>query len=145
MLAPFTWLVFVLRATAVLFLMAFIGAALPESWMQAVHERGGLGPWPGGALVVYLAREVSILYGFYGLLALYLSFDVYRYQPLIRFMALASFPFVPIMFQVIWAACLPTVWAVSESISILIISVLWYVASSPARLTKVGSGYSPGH
>jgi hypothetical protein len=135
-LVPLGWLVLVLRATAVLFLLAFVGAALPESWMKGVYEWGGLGPWPGGALLVYLARAVSILYGFLGLLALYLSFDVRRYLPLIRFMAVASFPFAPVMFVVIWAAGLPTIWAVSESTSIVIISALWCVASRPAGLAN---------
>src|SRR5438128_1046917 len=113
MLEQFRWLVLVLRATAALLLLAFVGAVLPESWMKMVYECGELGPWPGGALLVYLARAVSILYGFYGLLALYMSFDVQRYLPLIRFMAIASFPFAPVMFIVIWSAGLPTVWAVS--------------------------------
>jgi hypothetical protein len=129
-------LVIVLRATAVLLLLAFVGAALPESWMKAAYESGGLGPWPGGALLVYLAREVSLLYGFYGVLALYLSFDVQRYRPLIRFLAIASIPFVPVIFLVIWGAGLPMVWAVCESTSILVISALWYVASRPAGLAS---------
>jgi hypothetical protein len=134
---PFGWLVFVLRATAVLLLLAFVGAALPESWMKAVYEWGGeLGPWPGGALLVYLARVVSLSYGFYGLMALYLSFDVRRYLPFIRFMAIASFPFAPVMFLVIWTAGLPMVWAVCESTSILVLSALWYVAARPAPLTE---------
>ena len=143
---PFGRLVLVLRATAALLLLAFVGAALPESWMKAVYEWGGLGPWPGGALLVYLARALAILYGFYGLLALYLSFDVQRYLPLIRFMAVASFPFAPVMFVVIWAAGLPMVWAVSESTSILVISALWYVASRPAGLANAaepGAAHDP--
>jgi hypothetical protein len=126
----------VLRATAALLLLAFVGAALPESWMKAVYEWGGLGPWPSGALLVYLARAVALLYGFYGLLALYLSFDVRRYLPLIRFMAVASFPFAPVMFVVIWAAGLPMIWAVSEATSIVVLSALWYVASRPAGLAN---------
>jgi hypothetical protein len=130
--APFGRLVLVLRATAVLLLLGLVGAALPESWMKAVHEWGGLGPWPGGALLLYLARVVSILYGFYGMLTLYLSFDVRRYLPVIRFMALAGFPLAPVIFAVIWSAGLPTVWAVSEPASILALSALWYVASQPA-------------
>jgi hypothetical protein len=129
---PVGWSVLVLRATAALFLTALAGAALPESWMKAVYEWGGLGPWPGGALLVYLARAVSVLYGFDGLLALYLSWDVQRYRPLIRFMAVVGFPLAPVMFVVIRAAGLPTVWAVSEPMSILVISALWYAASSPA-------------
>lgn len=136
MSAPSPWLVLVLRATSVLLLLAFAGAALPESWMKAAYESGGLGPWPGGPLLVYLARAVSLLYGFYGVLALYLSFDVQRYRPLVRFLAAASFPFAPVMFIVIWAAGLPAVWAVCESASILAISALWYVASHPAKLAR---------
>jgi len=135
-------LVLVLRATAVLFLLAFVGAVLPESWMKAVHEWGGLGPWPGGALLVYLARALSILYGFYGMLALYLSFDVRRYLPLIRFMAIVGFPFAPVMFVVLWTAGLPTVWAVSEPASIVVISALWYVASRPAGLGEAAEPLS---
>ena len=136
---PFRGLVFVLRATAVLFLVAFVGAALPESWIKVVYEWGGeLGHWPGGALLVYLARAVSILYGFYGLLVLYLSFDVQRYRPLIRFMAIVSFPFVPIMFVIILTAGLPTVWAVSEPSGILIMSTLWYLCSRPVESGQSG-------
>jgi hypothetical protein len=102
--------------------------------MKAVYEwEGKLAPWPGGALLVYLARVTSLLYGFNGLLALYLSFDVRRYRPLVRFMAAVSFAFAPIMFVVIWSAGLPTVWAVTEPASILVISALWYVASGPAK------------
>jgi hypothetical protein len=142
--APYGWLVLVLRATAVLFLLALIGAVLPENWLKAVHEWGGLGPWPGGALLVYLARAVSVLYGFYGLLALYLSFDVPRYLPLIRFLAVVGFPFAPVMYLVIRAAGLPTVWAVTEPASILVLSALWYVASRPdGRARAAESGAAP--
>jgi hypothetical protein len=132
MAAPFSRLVLVLRATAVGLLWAFVGAALPEGWMKAVHEWGGLGPWPGGPLLVYLARVVSIWYGFIGLLALYMSFDVRRYLPLIRFIAVVSVLFAPVMLAVIWTAGLPTIWAVSEPVSIVVISALWYVTSRPA-------------
>jgi hypothetical protein len=133
---PFGWLVFVLRATAVLLLLAFIGAALPESWMKAVYELGDLGPWPGGAPLLYLTRALSMLYGFIGLLTLYLSLDVRRYLPLIRFMAIVSFPFAPVMFVVIWAAGLPTVWADSEPTGIVLISALWYVLSRPGEIVE---------
>jgi len=139
-------LVLVLRASAVLFLLALAGAAMPESRMKAVYELGQQGPWPGGALLVYLARVVSLLYGFHGLLALYMSFDVRRYRPLIRFMAIVGFAFAPVMFVVIWTAGLPTVWAVSEPASILVISALWYAMSGPAGLAeaaKPGAAYDP--
>jgi hypothetical protein len=145
---PLGCLVLVLRATAVLFLVALVGAALPESWMKAVYEWGDLGPWPGGALLVYLARAVSILYGTYGLLALYMSFDVRRYLPLIRFLAMVGFPAALVMFMVIWTAGLPTVWAVSEPASILVISALWYVASGPVGLAQTaepGAAPHPAH
>lgn len=62
---------------------------------------------------------MSILYGVFGLLALYLSFDVRRYMPLIRFRAAVSLPAAPVMFVVIWTAGLPAIWAVWESMSIL--------------------------
>ena len=143
MSAPYGRLVLVLRATAVLLLLAFVGAALPESWMKAVYEwEGKLGPWPGGALLLYLARVTSLIYGFHGLLALYLSFDVQRYQPLIRFMAVVSFLFVPVMFVVIWTAGLPTVWLVSEPVSILVVSALWYVTSGPAGPARLDKAFS---
>ena len=136
MSARYDGLVFVLRASGVLFLLAFAGAALPESWMKAVFEWGDLGPWPGGALLIYLARAVSILYGFYGLLVFFVSFDVPRYVPQIRFMAIVSLPFAPIMFVVIWAAGLPMIWAVSESTSILVISALWYFLSIRGEMVE---------
>jgi hypothetical protein len=135
--------VLVLRATAAMLMLAFVGAMLPESAMKAVYEWGGLGPWPGGALLVYLARAVSMLYGFYGLMTLYFSFDVRRYLPLIRFMAVASFPFAPVMFAVIWSAGLPTVWAVGEPASIVVISALWYLAARRASAVEPGAAPDP--
>jgi hypothetical protein len=138
--------VLVLRATAILGLLAFVGAALPESWMKAVYEWGDeLEPWPGGALLLYLARVVSLLYGFIGLLTGYLSFDIPRYLPLIRFIAVVSLLFVPVMFVVIWTAGLPTVWLVSEPVGILVISVLWYVTSRPLGPAKTTVGRASLH
>jgi hypothetical protein len=46
-------------------------------------------------------------------------------------MAVVGFPFVPVMIGVIWAAGLPTVWAVSEPAGILVINTLWYITSGP--------------
>jgi hypothetical protein len=134
MTAPFAWQPLVLRATGVLFLLAFVGAALPESWMKTVYESGEVGPWPHGAIVVYLARALSLLYGTYGLLALYMSLDMRRYLPLIRFLALVGFACAPVMFMVIWTAGLPTIWVLSEPTSILIISALLYLASRPGAI-----------
>ena len=55
----------------------------PPVWIARTHELIGLGPFPEGVVVPYLARSASLLYALHGAVLWGLSSDVVRYRPLI--------------------------------------------------------------
>jgi hypothetical protein len=79
-----------LRIAAGVLLLAFPAVLLPFAWMQAVHRWLGMGELPERPILAYLARSLSGFYGIHGLLLLFVSFDVRRYLPLIRFILAVS-------------------------------------------------------
>lgn len=66
-------------------LLALPAAFFPSSTMAGFHGWLGLGVMPTDLLTVYLARTTSLLYAFHGAALVFLSRDIERYQPLIRF------------------------------------------------------------
>jgi hypothetical protein len=97
--------------------------------MRATHERLGLGSWPGGPLLIYLARSVSALYGFFGLTALFVSFDVRRYRPLVEFLALCGVAFGPCVALIAATAGMPPAWACIEGPAVAgMCAVMWLLA-----------------
>ena len=76
-------LVVLLRLLGLLDFCASIAVVAPRAWIGACHEWLGLGPFPSGPLVEYLARCTSVWYASYGLLLWFISCDVERYARLI--------------------------------------------------------------
>ncbi len=79
-----------LRCIGCLDAFALGAAVMPRAWMNAAAVALGLGPLPSEPVVGYLARSASVLYALHGLTVLYVSFDVVRYGPLIRFLAILA-------------------------------------------------------
>jgi hypothetical protein len=105
-------------------LLALVPLWMPQNWMDSGHRWLGWGVFPAAPIAEYLARSVSALSAFYGGLLVTLSFDVRRYNPLVRYQAVAimvlsasgvvvgSWAGVPLWFVVgdavaCWAYCLP--------------------------------------
>jgi hypothetical protein len=107
-------LALVLRALGCVDLLALVAVAMPEPWLSAAHRVAGLGPLPTGPIVGYLARSASAMYVLHGAIVVFISFDVVRYERLIRFMALAALVHGATMFAIDWAQQLPTFWQVAE-------------------------------
>jgi hypothetical protein len=82
-------LALLLRLIGGICLLALIPLWMPRSWIDVGHRWLGLGEFPTGPIAEYLARSVSALSAFYGGLLVALSFDVRRYEPLIRYQAVA--------------------------------------------------------
>src|SRR2546430_4441052 len=72
------------------FLLPIAAVLLLAAWMAATHEWLGLGDLPDRPVVGYRARSVSVLYALHGALTWFLSCDVRRYGPVIRFRAVAT-------------------------------------------------------
>ncbi|OYW16893.1 MAG: hypothetical protein B7Z55_13635 [Planctomycetales bacterium 12-60-4] len=68
-------------------LLAFVAMLLPASCLATAHAWLQIGPFPEAAVAIYLTRTASMLYGLCGILLLFLSSDVGRYAPAIRFIA----------------------------------------------------------
>ena len=87
---------------------------MPHGWMDSIHAWLGLGELPDVPIVRYLTRSASALYGLFGALLMYLSFDVDRYRPALRFLAWLSVGFGMLMVGVDIAAGLPAHWIWGE-------------------------------
>ena len=83
------WLVFLLRLVGGVCLLAVVSLWMPRNWIDAGHRWLGLGAFPAEPIAEYLARSVSLLCAFYGGLLIVLSFNVRRFNPLIRYQASA--------------------------------------------------------
>ena len=126
-----------LRGTGVVMVVALVFVFCPTSWIDSIHQSLGLGPLPAGPIMEYLARTESALYAFLGLILFFVSFDMSRYQPLIRFMAWITIPF-SIGVTILDAKLhLPLFWTAAEGPFTLLLGViLLFLTKSPLSDTK---------
>lgn len=64
-------------------LCAITFVVLPTATLAAIHRDLGLGPFPEGPIVEYLARSLSAFYALTGALLWAISLDLRRYRPLV--------------------------------------------------------------
>jgi hypothetical protein len=87
---------------------------MPRSWMAAAYTFVGLGAFPDPPLVGYLVRSASALYALHGAMILFVSFDIERYRPLIRFLAVAALIHGAAMMGIDLGEGMPWYWTLSE-------------------------------
>jgi hypothetical protein len=107
-------LALVLRALGCLDLLAILAVVMPVEWLQAGHRAAGLGTFPAAPIVGYLARSTSAMYVLHGAIVVFISFDVVRYERLIRFMAFAALFHGAVMLGIDVAQQMPTFWQYAE-------------------------------
>jgi hypothetical protein len=117
-------LIYLLRVTGVTMVIALVFVFCPLNWMDSIHQMMGLGSLPSGAIVEYLARTESALYAFLGLLLLFVSFDIARYQSLMRFLGWITIPFSIAVIVLDVKLQLPLFWTVSEGPFTLLLGVI---------------------
>jgi hypothetical protein len=109
------WLLgLLLRALGAFDLLAFGAVLMPEEWMAATHAWLGMGDFPRTPVVDYLTRSASLMYAQHGAVFLFLSSDVRRFRPLIRFMALLALVSGLIMLAIDLLARIPLFWTLIE-------------------------------
>lgn len=109
------WLKILLRAAGATACLALVAVVMPRAWMAACHEWLGLGEFPAGAIVEYLARSLSAFYAFFGGLCLLVSFDVRRHAVTITYLGVTHVVFAGVLLAVDLAAGLPWYWTAGEA------------------------------
>ena len=104
--------------------LAILAVFMPRAWMAATHEMIGLGKFPDGAIVDYLARSVSALYAFHGGLLWILARDVRRYATIIAYVAVAGIAFSVFILALDVSLGLPVWWILGEGPCVLVISLV---------------------
>ena len=115
-------LVIVLRTAAVVTGLAIVPVFFPTSLMASIHEQLGLGMFPDGAIVVYLARSLSAFYAMHGGLLWLVSMDVRRFAPILTYLIYAGLVFGVGIIIVDCLAGMPLNWTVQEGTSVLVLS-----------------------
>lgn len=108
------WLVWWLRLSAGVLLLALAAVFLPQSWMVQANDWLGFGPLPDTPLVGYLTRSLSAAYALLGVLTLALAADVRRYAPLIGCLGWAYLAFGAVLLVIDFAVGMPLAWALIE-------------------------------
>lgn len=83
-------LVLALRLLGTMDLLAVVAVFLPLEWMAKSHAWLGMGALPEQPIINYLTRSASALYALHGAMVLFISTDVRRYAPLIKFLAVVA-------------------------------------------------------
>jgi hypothetical protein len=107
-----TWL---LRVAGSVEILAFVAVVMPRSWMEASHAWLGLGEMPQGAVLMYMIRQASYVYGMHGVLLWILASDVVRYRPLVRFTGFSFLLAAPVFLIIDHTAGMPLYWTVSDT------------------------------
>src|SRR5688572_11034512 len=103
-----------LRALGTLDLLSLFAVIMPVTLMASTHEAIGLGRFPQGVVVEYLARSAALIYALHGALAWFLSYDVRRYRKLIRFLSMVSIVQGFFILGVNLHTGMPAIWTLVE-------------------------------
>lgn len=113
-----------LRLIGVADLLAIVAVFLPTAWLAWGHDAIGLGEFPQGRIVGYLARSTSLLYAIHGALMLVLATDVSRFLPVIRCYGKVILVAGVLLIGVDIAESMPLWWTVSEGIAVVGIGIV---------------------
>lgn len=129
-----------LRVVGGFTLLAFVAAVLPADWMVEIADELNVGPLPDLPLVFYLARNLSLLYGFVGAALLIVASDLPRYRPLVRYAWKGTLLFGVLQLVVDTMAGMPWWWTLGESGSTVAGGMLLRWLECRSRPAAAGQG-----
>jgi hypothetical protein len=120
-------LVILMRLAGVLLLTALIPAVMPFAWMKDIHHALGMGELPEGPIMGYLTRSLSAMYAVHGALVFFVSLDVRRYLPVVKFLAVLGVLFGSGMLALDIMVGMPPSWIAGEGPFIIVLGgvMLW--------------------
>ena len=110
-------LVWLLRLSGAVEILAFSSVVMPRSWMETSHAWLGMGAMPDGALLMFMIRQASYAYGMHGVSLWILASDVVRFRPLIVFNGYAFLLAGPIFFLIDYLTGMPLWWTIFDSLA----------------------------
>jgi len=105
---------FWLRLLGTLDLLALLAVILPDRGIVALNDASGLAAFPDATIAWYLARSASLMYALYGALLWFLSTDVPRYLPVIRFLSYWAIGHGCVITGLDFAIGMPIWWSLTE-------------------------------
>lgn len=123
-------LILLLRLLAVVLLSALFAVVMPFSWMNEIHRLLGMGELPDQPIMNYLTRSLSAMYAMHGALIFFVSLNLRRYLPLVKFLLIAALGFGAVMLGIDLHAGMPASWTISEGPYLIAMSsaLLWLAA-----------------
>jgi hypothetical protein len=133
------WLTLVLKTVGTVTVTAFAASVMPQDWIVSIAEALGFEPFPNAPLTFYLARNLSLMYGFIGLLVLWIAFNLGQYRSLVKPFAYATILFGLSQAIVDTQAAMPLWWTAFESVSTVLggIMIAWL-----DQITRIDNGSS---
>jgi hypothetical protein len=113
-----------LLAAGLLCASAVVPVAMPLSWHAATHAWLGLGEFPEQPIAEYLARGMSGMCMFYGLLLIYFSRDVRKYRGIITFQVIALMLILVGATLAFWNSGLPRWWVLGDVFAVWIFGLV---------------------
>jgi len=120
-------LVVFLRIYGTVCALAIIAVFMPRQWMAVAHAFIGLGDFPPGPIVEYLARSTSAFYALFGVLMWHMSYAPARYAQLIAAIGWIGVFSAPLMLVMDTRLHMPPRWQLGEGPIVLIISLILLV------------------
>lgn len=117
-------LVWLLRISGIILLTALLPVVMPFGWMQVIHRYLGMGELPAGPIMGYLTRSLSLFYAVHGALIIFVSLDLRRYLPFVKFLAVVSILFGIGMTVLDAAVGMPLKWILCEGPLVIVLGAL---------------------
>jgi hypothetical protein len=114
------WLARFLRLVGGVSLLAFLAAVMPAGWIVEITAALELETFPDVPVAFYLARHLSLIYGFIGLGLLVIASRLPRDLDLVRWLGWCVIAFGVLQAVVDFQAGMPPWWTLGESISTVI-------------------------
>ncbi|QDV47408.1 hypothetical protein Enr13x_73170 [Stieleria neptunia] len=117
---PVSWLTWFLWLVGVVSQLAFVAAVMPESWIVEITDQLRLEPFPDTPLAFYLARHLSLLYGFIGIALIVVSYRITAFRAFIGALAIGIIAFGLLQGLIDFQSGMPVWWTAGESVSTII-------------------------
>ncbi|MBC7909135.1 MAG: hypothetical protein H7Y30_01460 [Pyrinomonadaceae bacterium] len=105
-----------LRLAGAVEILAFVAVVMPRSWMEWSHVWLGMGQMPEGAVLMFLIRQASYVYGMHGIMLWVVASDVVRFRPLVIFTGISFLLAGPVFFIIDYVSGMPLWWTVADSV-----------------------------